>query len=102
MGTKAHQEARSRRPQPTEYAWNREEQTKPRTVAGLARFFAGCSVAISARYIHEAIRTGGYQREFGNMTSARHFLQWKADHPEFRCRFRGKVRVRRAPERGRR
>lgn len=70
------------------FTWNREERTKPRAIAGLARFFKGCGVPIYDRYIRESIKVGGYQPEFGNLTTANHFLKWKAANPYFRCVFK--------------
>lgn len=70
--------------------WNREERTKPRDIAGLARFFKGCGVPISDRYMREAIKVGGYQPEFGNLTTADHFLKWKGK-AHFVCRFKKKA-----------
>lgn len=67
-------------------AWNREERTKPRTIAGLARFFRECDVPISDRYIRAAMKAGGYTPEFGNLTTANHFLHWKAG-TNFKCNF---------------
>jgi len=66
--------------------WNREERTKPRNIAGLAEFFAGCAIPISRRYIDAAIKSGGYVCEFGNLTTADHFLKWKST-TTFKCRF---------------
>lgn len=71
----------------TEARWDREQRSLPRNIAGLAAYFKACSVPVSDRYIHRAISKGGYTMEFGNLTSADHFLKWKRENPTFRCGF---------------
>lgn len=72
-------------------SWDQKGRSLPRTVAGLGRYFKECGVRVSERYIREAIRTGGYRMESGSLTSANHFLKWKAQNPTFRCRFQRKA-----------
>ena len=79
-----------------ETVWNREERSKPRNIAGLAAYYQGCGVPISRRYIDDAIKRGGYKPEYGNLTTADHFLAWKST-ASFVCRFKKATTVETAP-----